>query len=90
MDERERAEHNAAAWLRLEDYELIERSASLGMPGNLHYDHSLQGIERATLRHVKEAREKADAVARELAGTDFVKRWIKANRREGDDQWLSR
>jgi hypothetical protein len=87
-DEKLRNEHNAAAWLVLTDRELIERSASLGLPANLHppiYTPEgaigcVGGGVLPTDDQVAKARKNADDVARMLAGDEFVDGWIKQNR----------
>jgi len=83
MTEQERNEHNAVAWLTLKDRELIEQSASLDLPGDLHPDPA-QG-RLATYSQLAQARFKADSTARELAGDKFVDDWIKENRKPTED-----
>ena len=74
-------EFNAVAWLSLTDHELIERSASLGLPAELHPEgERVPGGRSATPAEVTQARANADAVAREWAGDVFVDAWIAANR----------
>lgn len=80
MGEREAAEWNAVAWLSLTDDELIERSASLGLPGDLHPNPTTPGAREATRKDVAKARKAADGFARDHAGAKFVTRWIKENR----------
>lgn len=77
MNERE---HNAVAWLRLDDRELIERSASLGLPAELHPEASEPTGVLARVSQLRELRANADAVAIEHAGPVFVKKWIADNR----------
>lgn len=78
------AQHNAIAWLTLTDNELIERSASLGLPGDLHPglpDGGLPpGGRPATAQQVAQARKAADEHAISHAGKKFVAAWIKTNR----------
>lgn len=78
MNEREANEHNAVAWLALTDDELVERSGSLGLPGDLH--HSEPTGTKPTRKQVDEARKAADGFARDHAGAAFVKKWISENR----------
>lgn len=85
MDDRARAEWNAAAWLALTDRELIERSASLGLPGELHPEEGEPSGTLATYAQLAELRQAADKVAADLADKTFVKRWVKENRPEKDD-----
>lgn len=81
MTLREVAEHNAVAWLALTDSELIERSASLGLPGDLHPDgDAVEGGRSATPAQLAQARRQADAFARDHAGKQFVDAWVKQNR----------
>lgn len=81
MNEQEINEHNALAWLNLTDYELIERSASLDLPGELHPDPNTHGAVAATPGDVKQARKAADDHARSHIGDKFVREWIKENRK---------
>jgi hypothetical protein len=87
MTEREKAEHNAKAWLELTDRELIERSASLGLDGDLHPEvGGNHGGRLATYGELDQLRANADAVARELTDDEFVDGWIAENRaREAGD-----
>ena len=84
MTEREAAEHNAVAWLSLTDRELIERSASLGLAGNLfmpsYIEPEVAGGVPCSPEDVDRARKAADDVARGHAGDKFVSEWIKSNR----------
>lgn len=80
LTEKEAAEHNAIAWLSLTNRELIERSASLDLPGDLHPEVGTIGGQLATMEQLTQARRNADAVAREHAGDAFVDEWIKQNR----------
>lgn len=86
MTEREAAEHNAIAWLSLTDRELIERSASLGLPAELHpefSDPSWEGYHGGRLARQSELdqlRLNADEVAAELTDPEFVAAWVRENR----------
>lgn len=78
--EKERGEINAVAWLILTDDELIERSGSLGLPGDLHPVPHEIGAAPYTEDDVVAARKQADTFAVEHAGKKFVSEWIKENR----------
>jgi hypothetical protein len=80
IDDRAWAEHNAAAWLALTDRELIERSASLGLPAELHPEEHVEGGQLATFEQLEELRANAEQVARDLAGDEFVDGWLEENR----------
>jgi hypothetical protein len=82
MDEKERNEHNAIAWLAMEDHELIRCSASLGLPANLHPEPGTPEGVLASREELVQLRKNADDMAREHAGDKFVKDWIKKNRRD--------
>lgn len=80
----EQAEHNAVAWLALTDHELIERSASVGLAGDLHPDPA-ETAEFVTYDLLALARAGADAHARLHAGDEFVDAWIAEHR--GPVEW---
>jgi hypothetical protein len=84
MTEKEAAEHNAVAWLKLTDRELIERSASLGLDAELHPEAFEPTGRLATYAELDELRANADAVAAEHTSKAFVKKWIAKNRQEDD------
>jgi len=89
MTEKERNEHNAVAWLVLKDRELIEQSASLDLPGDLHPDPTEPTGRLATYSQLAQARFQADSVARELAGDKCVDSWIEENRQLEEDDYVS-
>lgn len=82
LTEQEIAEINAIAWLSLTDYELIERSASLGLPPELHPEPGFPDATFPTKEQLVEARRVADENAVEHAGQEFVNNWIAENRVE--------
>jgi hypothetical protein len=82
MNEQERNEHNALAWLALSDWELVERSASLDHQPQLHPNLYEESGILPTRSELASLREAADAVAREHAGDEFVGKWINENRPE--------
>lgn len=71
-------QENAVAWLRLTDDELVERSACLGLPGDLHPDPNIG--TKATPDQIVEARAAADEHARFWTDDSFVTAWTAANR----------
>jgi hypothetical protein len=77
-------EHNAVAWLRLTDRELIERSASLGLPAELHPEMYEPTGQLATRDQLAELREAADEIAAQHSSGKFVQNWIDENRVEDD------
>jgi hypothetical protein len=85
MTEQERNEHNAVAWLVLTDRELVQQSASLDLPGDLHPDPTEESGRLATYSQLAQARFKADSTARELAGDKFVDDWLAKNRKSTED-----
>jgi hypothetical protein len=87
--DKDRAEHNAEAWLLLENRELIERSASLGLSPDLHPEAQEVTGALATRAELVQLREAADAVAVEHTSAKFVKDWIAENRTEADDDLVA-
>jgi hypothetical protein len=78
----EQKQQNALAWLMLTDNELIERSASLDMPPELHIEPHLDDTVEATQEQIDQMRVSADMLAREWAGDEFCNKWIAENRSE--------
>ena len=83
--EKAAAEWNAQAWLLLEDHELVERSASLGLPAELHPHPGEPTGVLARVSQVAELRAAADKIAEELAGKEFVTDWINRHRYAEED-----
>lgn len=79
-------EHNAVAWLKMDNDELARCSASLGhdaeiVPLSSQHD-STAGLARYPTSEEQDAlRKAADKVAVEHAGQEFVDEWIKENRK---------
>jgi hypothetical protein len=77
-------EYNAEAWLRLTDWELVERSASLGLPVDLHPDpYEPTGVIPAKSQ-LEALREAADVHAVGLTSAAFVKAWVAEHRLHDD------
>jgi hypothetical protein len=83
------SEHNAVAWLSLTDRELIERSASLGFPAELHPEAGEPTGRLATRAQLLQMREVADKIAVEHTSAAFVKKWIAENRQEDDNDVIA-
>jgi hypothetical protein len=85
VTQEQRDRWNAVAWLAMSDAELVNCSASLGMPGGLNADPGEPSGQLPTYAQVEQLRAAADDVAREHAGDEFVDAWIADNRSTDPD-----